>query len=79
MLGWGLAVLLGGLLVAGAAGYFALKNYLHGEGFRKFLAAKVGDATGLEGSGPLSAVQARVELILQLLVSRAASDSTPAG
>ena len=42
---------LGVLVVIGAgAGYFALRSYLHSEGFRKFLGAEVSRAAKMEGS-----------------------------
>jgi hypothetical protein len=41
----------GALLVIGAGvGYFALRSYLHSEGFRKFLGAEVSRAAKMEGS-----------------------------
>jgi hypothetical protein len=36
-------------MLGAAVGYWSLKNYLHSDGFRKLLSAKVSEAVGMEG------------------------------
>jgi len=36
-------------MLCAVVGYWSLKNYLHSDGFRKLLSAKVSEAVGMEG------------------------------
>ena len=68
------SALLGALARAAATGVHVLRASRCADG-----PVSEVDATGLAGSGPLSAVQARVELLLRLLAIRPVSGTAPKG